>query len=134
MKKLLKLKKSEKGQGLVEFAIILPILLLLIMGIIQFSIIISAQVTITNAAREAVRSSALSISTDDDIKENIKDSLETKAFFPAKQNIIVDITGTETVTVKISVNNFEIIVPVPDVFLPGSKINLTADASMRKEK
>src|SRR5689334_10854678 len=43
------------GQSLVEFALVAPILLLVIFGIIDLARIIQAQVTINNAARQAVR-------------------------------------------------------------------------------
>jgi Flp pilus assembly protein TadG len=40
---------------MVEFAIILPILLLLIMGMVEFSRAYNAQITLTQASREGVR-------------------------------------------------------------------------------
>lgn len=52
---LSKLKINRKGQSIVEFALILPLLLILIMGIIQFGLILSGYVSITNAAREGAR-------------------------------------------------------------------------------
>ncbi len=47
--------KNNKGQGLVEFALTLPILLLLLLGIIEASRIIWAQITVQAAARDAAR-------------------------------------------------------------------------------
>ena len=49
------MKTKSKGQALTEFALILPILLLLILGIIEGARIIWAFVTVQNAAREAAR-------------------------------------------------------------------------------
>jgi len=49
------IKNKTKGQGLVEFALILPLLLMLILGIIEGGRIIWAYVTVQNAAREAAR-------------------------------------------------------------------------------
>lgn len=46
---------NEKGQSLVEFALILPILLVLVMGIVQFGFIFNAHITVTHAAREGAR-------------------------------------------------------------------------------
>jgi hypothetical protein len=45
----------EDGQGLVEFAIILPVLLLLLLGMIEFGLILYNQHVITNASREGAR-------------------------------------------------------------------------------
>ena len=47
--------KKQKGQGLTEFALILPLLLLLLLGIIEASRVIWAYITVQTAAREAVR-------------------------------------------------------------------------------
>jgi hypothetical protein len=47
--------RKQKGQGLTEFALILPLLLLLLLGIIEASRVIWAYVTVQQAAREAAR-------------------------------------------------------------------------------
>jgi Flp pilus assembly protein TadG len=46
---------SVKGQQLVEFALLLPLLLLLLLGIIEFGIAIFNYDTIANASREVAR-------------------------------------------------------------------------------
>lgn len=50
-----RLARRRKGQTLAEFAITLPILLILLFGIIEFGRIFQAWVTLQNAARTAVR-------------------------------------------------------------------------------
>jgi len=47
--------RSEKGQSLVEFSLILMPLFFILLGIIQFGFIFNAYVTMTNAARDAAR-------------------------------------------------------------------------------
>ncbi|MCB9106905.1 MAG: pilus assembly protein [Anaerolineales bacterium] len=49
------MKSKEKGQSLVEFALILPLLLLLLLGIIEGARVIWGYVTVQQAAREAAR-------------------------------------------------------------------------------
>lgn len=51
---------SERGAVAVEFAIVLPVLLALILGIIEFGMAFNAQMSLTNAAREGVRVMAIS--------------------------------------------------------------------------
>src|SRR5574341_1608570 len=46
---------NRKGQGLVEFALVVPILLLLVIGIIEFGRAWMTRNILTGAAREAVR-------------------------------------------------------------------------------
>lgn len=53
------LMKSEKGQSLVEFALLLPVLVLLLFGIIDFGRIFHAYLTIDHAGREAARTASI---------------------------------------------------------------------------
>jgi Flp pilus assembly protein TadG len=48
-------RDGEEGQSLVEFALIVPPLLLLLLGVIQFGFIFNSVVTSSTAAREAAR-------------------------------------------------------------------------------
>jgi Flp pilus assembly protein TadG len=49
----------DRGAVAVEFALLLPVLLLLIFGIVDFGRAINAQITLTQAAREGARLAAL---------------------------------------------------------------------------
>lgn len=51
--------RREGGQALVEFALVLPTLLLLIVGLAEFSRAWNAKQVLTDAAREALRSSVV---------------------------------------------------------------------------
>lgn len=53
-------RQNERGSAAVEFALVLPVLLLLVMGIIEFGHAYNAQLTVTQAAREGVRVMAIS--------------------------------------------------------------------------
>ena len=48
-------RHAAHGQALAEFAIALPVLAMLFLGILQFAFIFVAQLGLTNAAREAAR-------------------------------------------------------------------------------
>ena len=53
--KMDKKAKRQEGASAVEFAIILPLLLILVFGIIEFSILFYDKAMITNASREGAR-------------------------------------------------------------------------------
>ena len=57
-------KKDESGAAAVEFAIVLPVLLLLVFGIIEFGLLFNRYITVTHAAREGVRVAALTGNAD----------------------------------------------------------------------
>jgi hypothetical protein len=51
--------KHEKGASTVEFALVVPVLILLLFGIIQFGMAFGDQLAITHAAREGARLAAV---------------------------------------------------------------------------
>lgn len=53
----------QRGAAAVEFAMILPLLLTLVLGIVEFSHLYNAQIVMSNAAREAARTMAVTNSS-----------------------------------------------------------------------
>ena len=54
-----RVRDRERGATAVEFALLLPVLLLLLFGIVDFGRALNAQITLTQAAREGARLAAL---------------------------------------------------------------------------
>lgn len=52
-------KNREMGAAMVEFAIILPLLIMLVFGIVEFGRAYNANISLTHAAREGVREYAI---------------------------------------------------------------------------
>jgi hypothetical protein len=57
--RLLTRARNERGQGLVEFAIILPLFLMLIVGIIQFAVALNFWFDLNRLANQGARSAAV---------------------------------------------------------------------------
>ncbi|MHA7208943.1 TadE/TadG family type IV pilus assembly protein [Arthrobacter sp. MDT1-65] len=51
--------RSERGATAVEFALVVPVLLILLIGVIEFGRVYNAQLQLTAAARESVRVMAI---------------------------------------------------------------------------
>jgi Flp pilus assembly protein TadG len=51
--------RSERGQSVVEFAMVLPLLLVVLFAIVDFGRIYQGHITLTNAAREGARLGAV---------------------------------------------------------------------------
>ena len=60
---------SQAGQSMTEFIIVLPVLLLLILGAVQFALIYHAKITLNYAAFEAVRAGTLGQGKFEEVKE-----------------------------------------------------------------
>src|SRR4051794_30159907 len=52
--------RKEDGQAMVEFAIVLPILVVLVFGIIEFGITLNHYLTLTDAVRAGARQASVS--------------------------------------------------------------------------
>ena len=64
MFKLLKLYNT-KGQAMIEFALIVPILLTMVFGIIEFGNLYTVKLSIDSALREGVRTASVQTTADD---------------------------------------------------------------------
>jgi Flp pilus assembly protein TadG len=48
-------RRSQRGQSLAEFALVVPVFLILLFGVVDFSLGLKAWLTVTNASREGAR-------------------------------------------------------------------------------
>ena len=110
--------KNNRGQALVEMALILPVLLLIIFGIIEFGRIFNAHITLTHASREGARAGALG-GSNTEIVEIVKGSsypldieAENIEITPGENSRV----GGETVKVYIS-SSIDIYTPFINVLL-----------------
>jgi Flp pilus assembly protein TadG len=55
--------KSNRGQALVEFALVAPIMVLILVGLVQFAFIFERQIGIENAVRDGARRGATYVTT-----------------------------------------------------------------------
>src|SRR4051794_32628796 len=60
MRRATHLLTADDGQAIVEFAIVLPLLMGLVLGIVQFGIVFNNYETLTDAARVGARKAAVS--------------------------------------------------------------------------
>jgi Flp pilus assembly protein TadG len=66
-------RRSDEGQELVEAAIVLPVLLLLLIGIMEFAIVILSYDTLANAAREGTRVGVIRSASDAEVLDAVLD-------------------------------------------------------------
>ena len=95
MHKLFKKCVHRKAQALVEFAIIFPILILILFGVYEIGSALSVQQTITYAAREGARAGALT-NENDQIESAI--DVATEFINESDDRLIVEITPTNEFT------------------------------------
>ncbi len=64
-------RPGERGQSLVETAILLPALLIIIIGIVEVADALNAYVTLVDSARDGARLGSKGLASDDDIENLI---------------------------------------------------------------
>jgi Flp pilus assembly protein TadG len=107
--------KRERGQNLVEFALVLPIFLVIVFGIIDFGMGLKSWIQVTNAAREGARYAAVTCATADADIDLVKDrAVASSADLVAAGD--VDVTNcpgdsTESVTVTVEYD-YSLITPL----------------------
>jgi Flp pilus assembly protein TadG len=67
--------RSEKGAELIEFALVVPLLLFIIMGIVDFGFMFQRYEVVTNAAREGARIAVLPGYADADVEARVRSYL-----------------------------------------------------------
>ncbi|HEY7185758.1 MAG TPA: TadE/TadG family type IV pilus assembly protein [Vicinamibacterales bacterium] len=134
---------SERGAELIEFALVFPTLLLVMLGICDFGFLFQRYEVVTNAAREGARVAILPGYTDGDVQARVNQYLTASGLTPttpptvgAPQTIAV---GGQCITVRpVTVSyNHQFLFLGPIIGLMGgsgfSNKTLTATSSMRSE-
>jgi Flp pilus assembly pilin Flp len=127
-------QRDEEGAAAVEFAFLLPLLVLLLFGFIQFGLALNTRIQATNAAREAARAAVVGIDNWGDVGGlEFWEVVRRRAGVGELDNCTFAtddvIGGTLTVTFDYPL---DLVIP----FLPGSDTwdRGTARASMRIEQ
>jgi Flp pilus assembly protein TadG len=128
----------QKGAAAVEFALLLPVLVLITFGVIEFGLCIHNKLVLTNASREGARAGAVHYSGD--IIALVKDRCNKTGLVSFDKSQTIDVTVLPTVCtvpgadIKVTVkHNYTFLVPLMFPFGTDHKINLEAVTVMRCE-
>ena len=127
--KLLHLLKRKNGQSVVEFALILPVLLMILLGIIEFGRLLETTNVLTSAAREGARAAAVSAPDVTQVNSAANNILSANNITGASITVNGPNTNREvTVTVQITY------APLTGSFIPGlGSLQLTRSSRMHWE-
>jgi len=143
--RLRQLKGSTSGQSLAEFALVLPVLLLVFMGIFEFGRFYYTRLTLQHAVREATRYAITGqTQTDPETGEPIsRASSIVNVILANTATLHVDLDGIsidpadgggpeEIVRVRVDFG-YDFEMPLVKEFLPGAGVTLSYEAAMRNE-
>jgi Flp pilus assembly protein TadG len=134
-------RDREDGQSLVEFALVIPIFLLVLFAIVDFGMAFHAWITVTNSAREGARLGSVHAPAAS-IEQRVRDTADTLD----QGNLTVTVTNAddqggqpgESVVVDVSYS-YSLITPLADLLnmvsggtIPNT-LSLDSVADMRLE-
>lgn len=127
-------RRNQKGQSIVEFALVLPILLLLLLGIVEFGLIFNTHVTLTHMAREWARYGSIHWNSESDTVLESKIIAEIDDSHLDSGNASVDVVIDEdSKRINVTINyNFKFFDPIIPAII-GENIGLTGSAVMSLE-
>ncbi|MDA3789080.1 MAG: pilus assembly protein [Desulfobacula sp.] len=133
--------KNQKGAAVVEFAIVLPLLIIFTFGIIEFGVILFDKALITNASREGARFGILfndPLHTVEEIQDRVKIHLDygnrlINLGGPPSEIGILPVLNGSLLSVTVNYSYDFLLLPnfVP-ALLPGT-MNLSSVTTMRME-
>jgi len=134
------LARDNRGQELVEYALTLPILLLLVLGIMEFGLAIFAYNTVANAAREGARVGAVMDGNIEALRQPIEDAViaRTGGLWLTESNVSVTetviTTGTDT-AIRVTVNYTHPLISgmIMEAAGGNATLQLRSEATMRRE-
>lgn len=132
LQQLMNPRASSGGQGLVELALITPLLILILLGTVDFGRVMSASIQVTNAAREGAFFGARSMDNAQDANAieaaALADSGNIFGITPdVDSDVGTDADGYDTVEVTVSYT-FQTLVPYP---LIPNEVDLAKTVTMR---
>lgn len=126
---LRRLRRSERGQAMVETALVLPVVAVLLFGMLDAGRVFNAWIVVTNGAREGARTAAAQ-QAQPLVLTSIDDAMGTMTYDVTLTNVQGP-SGTP-VTVEVG-TNVTIITPLISAFFSGSNVRVDSTSVMRLE-
>jgi Flp pilus assembly protein TadG len=129
MKAFRKMIVRQKGQALVEFALVLPVLILILFGIMEFGYLLMTYNVLTGAAREGVRVAAVTAPDIGRVQTAAQNLLSASNISGATVSVMGPNASNEvTVTVQFNYT------PITGAIIPGvTTFLLVRSSTMRWE-
>lgn len=128
--------KRRRGTAAVEFAIVAPLVFLMLFGMIEFGRMLMVQQILTNASREGARRAIIESSTMTEVTEIVTDYLQRNSISGATLTLeptdLTSVGAGDPVSVSVAVTYDQVSwLPVPQY---AGGVLLTGQSRMRAER
>lgn len=123
--------RGETGQAIVEAAFVIPLLILLLCGILDFGWIFANQLEVDNCSREGARFAVVN-ADDPNLTGLVTGRVESVAGLEDTNDITVavDLVGTQDVRVRVT-KRVQVLTPLAGIFVPDQQLDLNSTTVMR---
>jgi len=136
MTKCFPAKKDERGQSLVEAALVLPIFILVLCGILDFGWLLSNQLMVNNGSRDGARYAIVN-SDSASLQTLVATRVRTNPGLSSTTDVTVTVTKvptTDPTDISVTVvKNVRVLTPLTGIFVDGQQIQLRSTTIMRIE-
>jgi Flp pilus assembly protein TadG len=108
---------SRRGTAAVEFAVVAPLLMLLVFGMVEYGRLVMVQQVLTNASREGARTAILAGSNADSVQQLVVDYCEA--------------AGVRIVPSDVQIQSAERVTLDPAVAVPGVPVRVVVGGDFR---
>lgn len=108
---------SRRGTAAVEFAVVAPLLMLLVFGMVEYGRLVMVQQVLTNASREGARTAILAGSSADSVQQLVVDYCEAG--------------GVRIVSSDVQIQSAEGVTLDPAVAVPGVPVRVVVGVDFR---
>jgi Flp pilus assembly protein TadG len=125
-------RRAEEGQDLVEFAIVLPLLMLLVLGLAEMAVAVLRHNTLSNAAREGARVGIIAGATERQVLDTVEARALTLGLTDANVTVTFD-DEARRVAVVVTYEHHLLTGVLLEIFGGNPAIPMRAGATMRRE-
>lgn len=125
--RMLRFVKNNRGQAMVEMALVLPVLLLILCGIIEYGRVFHETLVVTGAAREGARAEIVATGAGEAAARNFAAAINRGGL---DVDVIPSAGPGAAVTVTVT-NPVPIMTPGMAVFFPSNPVIVRGSAIMR---
>ncbi len=124
--------KSEKGQSLVEFALILPLMLLLLCAIVDYGWLFTHELVLSTAVRDGARV-GITCAEDSSFAAQVRDCVRQEcSLFDRNTLAITTYVHNGDVVVRADYD-LSMLTPMAALFVGGMSYHMDASCTMRAE-
>lgn len=126
------MRDRQRGTTLVEFALVAPLLLVLLFGTIEMGRVLNAMVLVSNASREGARRGSVGDS-ESQVRTVVRDYLTASGLDAARLNTVITpsmVSGTRQIEVQLTYN---LPLLIPSLNLVPNPMPISGTTIMRVE-